>query len=211
MKSILYLLLLTISINSFSQKKTLNHSDYDIWNTIQRETISPAGDFVMYSLEKGEKDQNLKIKDNKAKLVFEHERSERGSFTYDGNYAIFTIKPWKDSITEMKRRKVKKEKMPKDSIGIFNLKTKSLHKIGNIKSYKLPEKWSGYLAYTYQLNTKKKSNSIEKVNDSTFKDTTNTKKKPKVASDKTGYSLVIRNLNSSLEDTIHFVTKSNGE
>ena len=70
MKSILYLLLLTISINSFSQKKTLNHSDYDIWNTIQRETISPAGDFVMYSLEKGEKDQNLKIKDNKAKLVF---------------------------------------------------------------------------------------------------------------------------------------------
>lgn len=205
MKSVIYLLLFTLSFNTFSQKKTLDHTDYDLWNTIQRETIAPNGDFVMYSLEKGEKDQHLKIKDNKAKLVFEHERSERGSFTYDGNYAIFTIKPWKDSITEMKRRKVKKEKMPKDSIGIFDMNRKSLHKIGNIKSYKLPEKWSGYLAYTFQADAKKKLNSTEKVKDSTVKDTTKTKKKPKVAGDKTGYSLVIRNLQSSLEDTIHFV------
>ncbi|MGF1556355.1 alpha/beta hydrolase family protein [Paucihalobacter sp.] len=206
MKSVLYLLILCFSINLFSQKKVLDHSDYDIWNTIQRETISPAGDFVMYSLEKGEKDQHTRIKDNKANLVFEHERSERGSFTYDGNYAIFTIKPWKDSIIEMKRRKVKKEKMPKDSIGIFNLKTKSLHKIGNIKSYQLPEKWSGYVAYTFQLEDKKKPDNTEKSKDSTQKDTTKTKKKPKVASDKTGYSLVIKNLKYSVEDTIHFVT-----
>lgn len=206
MKSVIYLLLLTLSFNTFSQKKTLEHSDYDIWNTIQRETIAPKGNFVMYSLEKGEKDQHLKIKDNKAKLVFEHERSERGVFSYDGNYALFTIKPWKDSITEMKRRKVKKEKMPKDSIGIYDLKSKSLHKIGNIKSYKLPEKWSGYVAYTFQLDDKKKPASTEKVKDSTVKDTTKTKKKPKVAGDKTGYSLVIRNLQSSVEDTIHFVT-----
>ena len=205
-KSVVYILICVISSVSFSQKKTLDHSDYDLWNTIQRETISPNGEFVMYSLEKGEKDQHLKIKDNKAKLIFEHERSERGNFTYDGNYAIFTIKPWKDSITGMKRRKVKKDKMPKDTLGIFDLKTNSLQKIAHIKSYQLPEKWSGVVAYTFQLDEKKKSTSNEKSKDSTQKDTTKTKKKLKLPGEKTGYHLVIRNLQTAAEDTIPFVT-----
>ena len=77
-------------------------------NAVKSQTISSNGDFVMYSLEKGEKDNRLKIKDKSANLLFDHERSERGQFTYDSNFAIFTIKAWKDSIVEMKRRKVKK-------------------------------------------------------------------------------------------------------
>jgi dipeptidyl aminopeptidase/acylaminoacyl peptidase len=208
MKQVFSIILLLITINSFAQKKILDHSDFDIWNTIQGQTIAPNGKYVMYSLEQGEKDSHLKIKDNNANLVFEHERSERGEFTYDSNFAIFKIKAWKDSITEMKRRKVKKDKMPKDTIGIYNLQSNTLEKIANIKSYKTPQKWSGFIAYTFEDAKNDTSKKVEKdsiSNDST-KTKSKSKKKVKKPSADHGYPLVIRNLETKQEDTIQFVT-----
>ena len=70
-KRFLPLSILLISISIFAQKKTLNHSDFELWNTIQDRAISPNGDYVLYALEKGEKDNFLKVKDAKGKLIFE--------------------------------------------------------------------------------------------------------------------------------------------
>ena len=139
-------------------------------------TISSNGEYVMYSLLKGEKDSHLKIKDSQGNLIVDHERSQNGEFTYDSKFAVFTIRAWKDSITELKRSKVSKENMPKDSLGIFNLLEKRLEKIANVKSYKLPEKWSNYIAYTLE-NTIDKSNPKKKE----YKDTLKQKpiKKPR--------------------------------
>ncbi len=148
------IILLIISFNVHAQKKVLDHKDFDIWNRIQNSQISSNGDFIMYSLQRGEEDSFLKIKDKNANLIFEHDRAENGVFSYNSKYAIFEIKEWNDTIIEMKRRKVKKDKMPMDSLGIFNLQNKTLVKISNIKSYRNPEKWSGYLAYTYDLQKK---------------------------------------------------------
>ncbi|WP_456377629.1 alpha/beta hydrolase family protein [Lutibacter sp.] len=200
MKVILTSLLIVISINISAQKKVLDHKDFDIWNSIKNPSISSNGNFVMYSLEKGEKDSQLKIKDAKSKLIFQHKRSEKGQFTENSKFALFTIKAWKDSVKELKRKKVKKTKLPKDTLGIYNLSTGVLSKIGNIKSYKIPKKWNGYVGYLLEkIATKKK------------KDTTKSKKKKdkkkvkKVGKDN-GYHLVIKDLNSVKQDTFKFVT-----
>ncbi|WP_347925969.1 prolyl oligopeptidase family serine peptidase [Pontimicrobium sp. SW4] len=200
MKQVLYITLLFIGVNSFAQKKILDHKDFDIWNTIKNQAISIDGKFVVYTLEKGEKDNHLKIKDANASLIFEHERSENGRLTYDSNYALFTIKAWKDSITEMKRRKVKKDKMPNDTLGIFNLKTKSLTKIANVKSYKAPSKWSDVVGY-YLTDIKK-----EKSEDTSDTKKNTSKKKTKKVSKDNGYHLVVRDLVSGKEDTLKYVT-----
>ncbi|MCK0109777.1 prolyl oligopeptidase family serine peptidase [Flavobacteriaceae bacterium S0825] len=200
MKQVLCIILLCIGVNSFAQKKILDHKDFDIWNTIKNQAISVDGKYIMYSLEKGEKDNYLKIKEANASLVFEHERSENGRFTYDSNHTLFTIKAWKDSITEMTRRKVKKEDMPHDTLGIFDFKTKSLTKIPNVKSYKIPTKWSGVVAY-YLTEIKK-----EKSKDTSETKTKSTKKKPKKVSSKNGFHLVVRDLASGKEDTLKYVT-----
>ena len=109
-------------------------------------------------------------------------------------FAIFTIKAWEDSIKVMKRNKVKKDMMPKDTIGIYNIEKNNIHKIANVKSYKIPEKWSGYIAYTFE-NSVKSDTTKKKI-----------KKKSKKASAKNGYPLVIHNLNTGEGDTIPFVT-----
>ena len=197
MKKLLCYLCILLSFNLDAQKKILDHPDFDIWNSIQGSNISGTGDFVIYSLVKGEKDSQLKIKNNKGDFIFKYNRTKKSSFTYDSKFVVFSINAWKDSILEMKRRKVKKDMMPKDSLGIYNLENNILQKIPNIKSYKIPEKWSGFLAYDYDLEVKKS----KKNNDST-KSKNKIKKPGKV----NGYPLVIRDLYSSEEDTIHFVT-----
>ncbi|MCK0109776.1 prolyl oligopeptidase family serine peptidase [Flavobacteriaceae bacterium S0825] len=200
MKRSILIMLIFVSLGTFAQKKVLDHPDFDIWNTIQRSTISNDGKFVMYSLEKGEKDNHLKIKDENASLIFDHERSENGQFTYDSNHALFTIKAWQDSIAEMKRRKAKKDEMPNDTLGVFNLKTKTLTKIANVKSYKIPSKWSGVVAY-YLTEIKE-----EKSKDTSDSKKKTSKKKAKKVSSKNGFHLVIRDLASGKEDTLKYVT-----
>ncbi|MEO0571429.1 MAG: S9 family peptidase, partial [Bacteroidota bacterium] len=191
-----------ITTASFGQKKILDHSDYDLWSTVQDEAIAPNGNHVLYSLERGEKDHFLRVQNTKGSFVLEYDRGQKGHFTYDSRYVVFTIKAWKDSVMIMKKRKVKKDKLPKDSLGIFNLGNQTLSKVGNIKSYKLPEKWSGYLAY--QLEDIKKEKKEEKKD--TLQKDKNKKDKPKKVGKKTGYHLVVLNLETKAEDTIKFVT-----
>ena len=63
------IILLIISLNIHGQKKVLDHKDFDIWNRIQNSQISSNGDFIMYSLQRGEEDSFLKIKDKNANLI----------------------------------------------------------------------------------------------------------------------------------------------
>jgi len=199
MKTTLYSLLFLLTISVSAQKKVLDHPDFDIWNTIKSQSISNNGDFIIYSLERGEKDRFLKIKDKKARAIFNYDRVEGGQFTNDSKNALFTIIAWKDSITEMERRKVKKDNMPKDTLAIYNLSEKSLTKIANVKSYKAPQKWNGYVAYL-----------LEDIKKAVSKDTTKGKKikskKVKKVSAKNGYHLVVRNLVTQKEDTLKYVT-----
>ena len=92
-------------------------------------------------------DSHLILKDASGNTIFEHERASKGQFSYDSKFLAFIIKPWKDSVNDMQRRKGKKDKLPKDSLGIYYVDTKELIKLPNLKSFSLPEKWSGYLAY----------------------------------------------------------------
>ncbi|MBT8291017.1 MAG: hypothetical protein KJO93_09275, partial [Muriicola sp.] len=199
MKPVFTLLFVLLSLSLTAQKKVLTQEDLEIWNTIETPRISPNGGFVAYSLEKGEKDQFLKLKNTNGQQVFSYDRASKGEFTYDSKALIFSITAWKDSVLDMKRRKVKKKDMPKDSMGIYHLGTGELEKFGNIKSYKVPEKWSGYIAYQLE--------EIEVPKDTTQDSTAKKKsKKAKKVSKKNGYHLLVRDLQTKAQDTFKFVT-----
>lgn len=186
--NILTIICLFLSIAVFGQKKVLDHPDFEIWNTIQGQRISRDGKLIIYSLEKGEADNHLKIKDGNGNLVFEHERSENGQFTFDSDFALFTIKAWQSEVREMKRDKVKREDMPKDTLAIFNTSRKNLIKIPHVRGYKVPAKWGGYLAYQLEAMPQDKDSKAKK----------NTAKN--------GYHVVVRNLSTGRQDTLKYVT-----
>ncbi|MGM5471301.1 alpha/beta hydrolase family protein [Flavobacteriaceae bacterium LMO-SS05] len=196
-------LLLVFSISIFAQKKVLDHADVELWNSIKDEAISPNGNFVVYNVQKDNSDSHLILKDAQGLTIFEYERASKGQFSYDSNRLIFTIKPLKDSIDAMQRRKIKKDKLPKDSLGIYDITTKALTKLPNLKSYTLPEKWSGYVAY-YSEDFKEDKKTSEE--DSTVVKT-DAKKKAKKVGKHNGYHLVLRNLLTQKQDTFKFATQ----
>ena len=206
MKSFLTTLLLLFTIVSFSQKKILNHSDIQLWKTIDNELIAPNGDYVVYALEVDESDSYLILKSSNGSTILEHERASNGEFSYDSKFLTFTIKPWKDSVNDMQRRKVKKDKMPKDSLAIYNIATKELVKIPNIKSYVLPEKWTGYVAYLLEDVKEEKKDKKEEIDSTETKTEKEKKKKPKKVSKKNGYHLVVHDLVTKAHDTFNYVT-----
>ncbi|PQV45955.1 prolyl oligopeptidase family protein [Jejuia pallidilutea] len=199
MRFTLVFLLLFLSLTSTAQKKVLDHQDVALWKSIKNDKISPNGEFVVYDLAQENSDSYVILKSKQGETLLKYYSASNGKFTYDSKFLTFTIKPLKETVDDMKRKKVKKNKFPKDTLAIYNLNTKALTKIPNVKSYSLPEKWSGYIAYFLE---DLKTNENLKTTDSS-----KTSAKEKKVSDKNGFHLVTRNLNTKAQDTFKYVTK----
>jgi dipeptidyl aminopeptidase/acylaminoacyl peptidase len=192
--------------SGFAQKKVMQHEDKAEWNRIKNVNISNSGEYVLYGVDKEEQDETFHLLSINGDKIMSHERSKGGQFSYDSKYAVFTVNAWKDSIIEMKRRKVKKKDMPKDTLVIYDIESKSFQKIPNVKSYRIPEKWSGVVAYTLdETKSPKKDKSKSAKKDSTKAKEKKTKLK-KVSKDN-GFHLVIHNLQTGKEDTLKYVLR----
>ncbi|SFC70977.1 Prolyl oligopeptidase family protein [Parapedobacter composti] len=132
---------------SLGQKKPLDHSVYDSWQSISSSALSDDGHFVYYIVSPQEGDGQLFITTPDNRPIGRIDRGADAAFSHDGKFLIALIKPLFSETREAKIKKKKPEEMPKDSLAIFALETSDVVKIPHIKSYKLPEKAGGYLAY----------------------------------------------------------------
>lgn len=131
-----------------AQKKPLDHSVYDGWQSIGERIISNDGKWVVYTVTPQEGDADLFIQStdgtNYKKQI---SRGYNAAITEDSRFVIFKIKPWYKDTREARIKKKKPEDMPKDSIGIIELGKDNVFKVAKIKSYKTPEKGFGFVAY----------------------------------------------------------------
>ena len=185
-------LLLLASTLGYAQKKPLDHTVYDQWESVAQKKISNDGKAIIYQITPQEGDKKLVInllKNNHSQTV---ERGENAVFTADANYVVYTIKPFYADIKAVKNKKKKEIELAKDSLGIYTLNKQVSVKIPQVKSFKLPEKGGNTLAYL-----------LEKEQDST-------QNKKKSAAKKGEKSeplvLVIRNLDTTVEQRIENVT-----
>ena len=150
MKKIIYLIIIVFPIITIAQKKPLDHSVYDNWQSIGEKQISNNGKFVAYSINVQEGDNNLVIQSIKGEKLIEVERGYNITITEDDKFVIFKIKsPYKQT-RDAKIAKKKADEMPKDSLGIYDVVNNKLEKVARVKSFKIPEKSSGWLAYLHE-------------------------------------------------------------
>ncbi|MEM6634218.1 MAG: hypothetical protein AAF694_31365, partial [Bacteroidota bacterium] len=150
----IYTFFLTLGIFSFfslqgqvPDKKIMDPSVYEIWKEIEGVKISADGQWVAYTLQPGEGDPQLALYEVATQQTKLFPRSDKASFSYEGSFLLFTTHPAEDSLKAQKRRKVKKNKLPGDTLGVYSLNSQSLTKIPNLKSLKLPPKWGDWIAY----------------------------------------------------------------
>jgi len=199
-KLVLLSLSLLICSVAWSQKRALQHEDFDTWKRIRSEKISNDGKFVAYHLAPGKGNQTLKLTSTKGQTLLSYERGESSSFTDDNKFLIFKIVPDMEALNDLKRKKTKDKDLPKDTLAIYNIESQTLTKIPHLKSFNVPEKWAGYVFYQLE--------EIQPEKDTTKSDTVKTKKKAKAkkVSKDNGYHLIVRNLETGVQDSMHYVT-----
>lgn len=131
---------------SAQQKKPLDHSVYDSWKSVGERTISNDGKYIVYAINPQEGDGSLVIQNTVGyKKVID--RGYGAIITNDSRYLVFKIKPVFKETRQARIKKKKPEEMTKDSLGIIELGKEEVLKIPRIKSFKTPEKGSGWVAF----------------------------------------------------------------
>ena len=191
-KAIILSLLLSIGYFGYSQanKRALTFDDILKWNRITEKMISNDGNIIVYKAEPWKGDPVLKIANSSGKEIKSINCGTNAKISNNSQTVVFNIKPEEDLIRNLKLKKTKKENMPEDSLGIFNVNKNTVTKYGNLKSFKIPENWDGWIAF----QTKSE---IEK--DTIKTDSLKENKKAKQESEKNGFLLTLFNtLNNEL-------------
>ncbi len=148
MNKLLLLLFLFVCSTTIAQiKKPLTHGVYDSWKSIGERAISNDGKYVVYAINPQEGDGMLVMHDLQTGKKQEAERGYDAVISQDSKYVFYKIKPRFADIRQAKIKKKKADEMVKDSFAIALLGTDSIVKIAMVKSFKAPEKGSGWLAY----------------------------------------------------------------
>ncbi len=201
MQRILLLCLVALCAASVLQaqpvvKKALDHAAFDKWKTIERAQLSDDGRWISYELRTLEGDPELVVYDGAQSREYRFQRAQDAALSADSRYLVFRIKPSVDTLREQRRRKVKKEDLPKDTLAIYTLASGKMEKVPDLKAYYLPKRWSGWLAWQHEAINAPESKS----------DTTKTEKKKKESAEN-GTRVVIRHLESGAETLVPFATE----
>lgn len=134
-------------LSSAQNKKPLTHAVYDGWLSAGERQISNDGRYVLYAINPQEGDGRLIIKSLNGNWSASVPRGYKAVFTDDSRFAILSVKPAYQDMRQARIKKKKPDEMTKDSLAIVQLGTDSIRRIGRVKSYAIPERGAGWVAY----------------------------------------------------------------
>lgn len=146
-KALLFLSLVTFIINTQAQKKVLDHTVYDGWESIKETQIQPSGNVISFVISPQEGDGRLIFQFKDKSWDFVIPRGEQAVFTNNGQYIVGKIKPLFTETRKAKIDKKKTDELPKDSLFIFSINDKKLIKIPSVKSFQIADKGDDLLVY----------------------------------------------------------------
>ena len=149
--SLIILLSSLFSQIGLAQKKPLTHEVYDQWKDIDAQQISNNGEHVVYEVNPAQGDGNLYLHQTNENSTQTFSRGQQPTFTYDSRFVVFKIAPPYDTVRHMKLADKKDEDLPKDSLAFIDLESGQIAgEYERIKSYRLPEKAGGWLAFLHE-------------------------------------------------------------
>ena len=201
-----------LATNVDAQKKPLDLTVFDEWQSIGMKELSNNGSWVAYQVNAQESDNTLNFFGLKTDKNLSFHRGEQSVFTADSKFAVFKIRPFYKDLKLVRIKKKKEHEIAKDSIGILNLATNQVEKLPNIKSFKTPKKGGSFLAYLLEKeeakNDKKDKSDSTKTKDKVAKPAGKDKKD-------TPLELVLRNLISgqkkSFKNVMNYEFSENGK
>jgi len=189
----MWLILATGSTPCQGQFKQLSIDDMANWMFISKSDISPNGKWVSYEVKSEEGDPSVHFYEVDTKKTYSFPTASDPRLSVKEDWAVFKSHPPKFVVKELKRKKVKKEKMPTDTLVIFNFEGNQIQKFAGVKSISIPDSLTDIIVY--------ESTAPFIAADSTHKDPY------KKRNDKNGYHLIVRQISTGIADTLIYTTK----
>ncbi|MDX9772717.1 MAG: prolyl oligopeptidase family serine peptidase [Bacteroidales bacterium] len=224
MKRVISLVFVLVIFNQLSgqEKRPLTIDDIVLWNKITERVISDDGSLIAFKIEPSQGDPLASLYDSDGELKATFPCGTGLSISPDSHFLFFTIKPPEDTVKVLKLKKTKKDDMPMDMLAIHNVTTGITDTIRRLKSYKIPSKWSGWIAW--QTEPLKEKTAVQKDTAANGRENMSEVskeagkelgqesgkekgKKPKSESADNGYTLYYRELASGKTDSVRFVTE----
>lgn len=163
-------LLFSACLPLMAQHKPLDHSVYDAWQSIGEKRISSNGVFVVYSVNVQQGDALLVIQKTSGEHIADIPRGYEAKISYDDRYVVCKIKPAYAETRTAKIAKKKADDLPKDSLCLIDINNGAVQKWARVKSYQLPDKTTGLLAWQYEKEAAKDSTSKKNADSAKKKD-----------------------------------------
>lgn len=147
-------------IHTYAQKKIVDLTVFDSWESIGEKKISNNGEWIAYTVDVQEGDSRLVVQRTDSSFTIDFPRGYSASFSANSQFLIFKIKPYFTEIRKAKIAKKKEVEFPSDSLGIIDLVSRSVEKIGSVISYSLPKDSGQCVAYHHSVSYKDSSRKV---------------------------------------------------
>ena len=127
--------------------RSLEHRDYDRWNTINGSALSNDGSWVMYSLRDGKESVTLKFREADSSREYSIPNGTGAKFTDDSQFAVFRVTPSKALLEKLKKEKTKPEELPHSKLTVLHLESGRTTTFDNVNSFKTPRDNSEWVAF----------------------------------------------------------------
>lgn len=159
------LIFTTFFLNAQSPaKKQLSTDDFAAWKVLKNLTVSNDGKYSAFEINPQKGDGNLVVKTLDSKREDTLSRAYDAIFSPESDFIVYKIKQPEDSIRSAKKKKLKKDQMPKDSIGILVFKRHKVYAFPALKQFSISKENARWVAYLTDMTNPKKEGS-EKKND----------------------------------------------
>ena len=146
-------ILTVAALAASAQKPKLTHDVYDSWERVTGSALTPDGTILSYTITPQDGDALLVIKRTTDGKTLEIPRGYKLEVSPAADWAYCLIKPFYQATRKARIAGKKKDQLPKDSLGIINLKTLEISKTAKVKSFKTGRASMPYVAYTIDKKT----------------------------------------------------------
>lgn len=153
---------ISFALTAQPAKHSLNINDLAGWNTIEGVSLSNNGAFAAYQLKPLKGNGKLIINQTDGSFSDTIPLGKEAKFTADSRFVVFRFEIPEDSLKEARKKKLEKEKMPLESIGIYRLSDRTIKQFNQLQTIYLPEKQTDWLAFTLRPD------SLIKLKDKTY-------------------------------------------
>ena len=160
----IYLLcLLSTAVLAQEHADTLGFNELRDWKKIVAPQLSNNGKFTCYELNPNHGDGSFILFNNISGEQFNFPRSRKGTFDPNNKFVAFLSYPSKSTLDSLRRHKTSEERLPKDTLKIFNLETKEIVVRPEVEDFQVPT-WGDWIFY-YAPSDTTQNDSIQKEND----------------------------------------------